>query len=45
MDEAYGQGAVMDFPWMKVRDRDFQRLGYIANHPERGPIFKKVVGV
>ncbi len=41
MDDAYGSGAVMDFPWLKVGDGDAQRLGYIANRPERGPIFKK----
>lgn len=41
MDEAYGEGAVMDMAWVKVNDGDAQRLGYIANRPERGPIFNK----
>ncbi len=41
MDEAYGKGSVFNTPWMKVDDRDVQRLGYIANRPERGPIFQK----
>lgn len=41
MDEAYGKGAVVDTPWLKVDDRDVQRLTYVANRPETGPIFKK----
>ncbi|MFK7848248.1 MAG: M1 family metallopeptidase [Rhodothermales bacterium] len=41
MDEAYGKGSVLDTPWFKVDDRDVQRLSYIANRPERGPIFQK----
>ncbi|MEM8484279.1 MAG: M1 family metallopeptidase [Bacteroidota bacterium] len=41
MDEVYGNGGVIDFPWLKVADRDVQRLSYIANRPERGPIYKR----
>ncbi len=41
MDEVYGPGSVLDFPWMKVSDQDVQRLSYIANNPERGPIYKR----
>ena len=41
MDDAYGKGAVLDFPWLKVDDQDVQRLTYVANRPETGPIFKK----
>ncbi len=41
MDEAYGKGSVIDLPWIKVGDKDVQRLGYIANRPERGPLFEK----
>ena len=41
MDAAYGHGAVVDLPWLKVNGRDVQRLGYVANNPGRGVIYTK----
>lgn len=41
MDAAYGSGAVIDLPWLKVSDSEVQRFGYISNDPERGAIFTK----
>ena len=41
MDTAYGNGSVVDLPWVKVNDRDVQRLGYVASNPDRGAIFTK----
>lgn len=41
MDAVYGEGAVIDFPWMPVSDGAFQRLNYVANNPGSGPIFNK----
>ena len=41
MDEAYGEGAVVNLPWIKVADSDIQRWGYITNDPGRGAIFTK----
>ena len=41
MDTVYGEGSVVDLPWLKVSDSDFQRLNYVANNPERGAIYTK----
>ena len=41
MDTAYGEGAVIAFPWAKIDDSDAQRFGYVANRPESGAIFTR----
>lgn len=41
IDEAYGEGSVFAFPWIKVDDSDIQRFGYVANRPESGAIYTK----
>jgi hypothetical protein len=41
MDTAYGHGSMIDLPWLRVDDSDFQRLNYTANNPHRGPIFNR----
>ncbi len=41
MDEVYGEASAGNLTWIKISDGNAQRLGYIANKPERGPIFKK----
>ncbi len=41
MDLVYDEGGVIDLPWMKVKDSDVQRLGYVANNPGRGPMYRK----
>jgi hypothetical protein len=41
MDDAYGPGAVFDFPGMRISDAAFQRVGYTENDPSRGALFTK----
>ncbi len=41
LDIAYGQGSMLDLPWVKVDDSDAQRLSYVSNRPESGAIFTK----
>ncbi|QXD16878.1 M1 family metallopeptidase [Rhodocaloribacter litoris] len=41
MDEAYGPGAVIDLPFLKVSDAGMQRLMYTKNAPGRGAIYTR----
>ena len=41
MDDAYGDGAIVDFPWIKISGSDLQRWGYVANNPSSGAIYTK----
>ena len=41
MDAAYGEGSVVDWPWMKTSDGDFLRLGYTMSRPWEGTIYMK----
>jgi hypothetical protein len=36
MDDAYGEGAVMDIPGLPVGGRQMQRLGYVKQNPSSG---------
>lgn len=41
MDDVYGQGSVIDLPFLRVSDGGMQRLSYTKNRPARGAIFTK----
>ena len=41
MDEAYGEGSVVDWQWMKTSDGDFLRMGYTMSRPQEGAIYTK----
>ncbi|MEZ4699834.1 MAG: M1 family metallopeptidase [Rhodothermales bacterium] len=41
LDEVYGKGSVLDLPGLALSDGEVQRLGYLKNNPERGPMFAK----
>lgn len=41
MDDAYGPGAVVDLPYIKVSDEGMQRLMYTKSAPDRGAVFTR----
>ncbi len=41
MDAEYGEGGLIDLPWIKVSDQEFQRVNYVDNNPGSAPIYNR----
>jgi len=41
MDAEWPDGSVIDIAGVRVMDKDFQRVSYVKDHPERGALFTK----
>lgn len=41
VDDAYGEGGVIDLGPLRISDTDFQRLGYTQSSPSRGALYTR----
>ena len=41
MDEAYGEGALVAWPWLHISNSDVKRIGYSYGRPEEVTVFKE----